>query len=105
MGDYYTADLDAFRTGFLNRLSSLGLTQEEVYQLTLALRPGSIIANISGPPAVIAKVQGFPLAEMVVCGYQAFMSNEALHAGRAGGAGQLQRRQGEGAGEGGQEGG
>lgn len=64
-------DLAEFRVGIDQGLRELGAHEEDLDQLVVNLRPGSIIAQVSGPAVVIGRLSALDLDKLTVCGFTA----------------------------------
>eukprot|EP00746_Dinoflagellata_sp_MGD_P005549 gnl/MRDRNA2_/MRDRNA2_110747_c0_seq1.p1 gnl/MRDRNA2_/MRDRNA2_110747_c0~~gnl/MRDRNA2_/MRDRNA2_110747_c0_seq1.p1 ORF type:complete len:1372 (-),score=301.04 gnl/MRDRNA2_/MRDRNA2_110747_c0_seq1:34-3627(-) len=78
--DYESINHAQFKHEILDNFRIMGLLEEMIALLKVTLRPGSVIAQVSGPVHVIEAVHELPLNRMVVLGYQAkLMSKPGSH--------------------------
>jgi len=87
---YDAVDLDLFRVGVLRGLGNVGVQDEDLNLMVVNLRPGSIVAQISGPAHVIRAAQELNLQSVSVCGYPARLSKDELLSHRRKGQNQNQ---------------
>jgi hypothetical protein len=74
--DYDSIDHAQFKQAILDNFRVMGLTEEEIGLLKVTLRPGRVIAQVSGPVHIIAALRELPLKRMVVLGHQAKVTEE-----------------------------
>lgn len=66
---FYETDHDMFKKDLLAGLKALGAGDAALAKVSVQLRPGSIIASISGPPHAMAALQSLKLDKLKVLGY------------------------------------
>eukprot|EP00933_Yihiella_yeosuensis_P003154 TRINITY_DN10562_c0_g2_i1.p1 TRINITY_DN10562_c0_g2~~TRINITY_DN10562_c0_g2_i1.p1 ORF type:complete len:2147 (-),score=751.30 TRINITY_DN10562_c0_g2_i1:92-6532(-) len=76
-------DLSAFEQEVREGLRSLGLSSDEIAQVTIALSPGSIVVRISAPGSIVSKMQDCELERMKVFNFPAYGSRKALAKAKA----------------------
>ena len=67
---YHVVDHRHFIAELLTRLQALGATNSAISKLHVALREGSIIADVNFPASDIAEIKKLPLDRLMVLGYR-----------------------------------
>jgi len=81
--DYNTVDHNSFTASLRDELRTRGFTDDDIAQMDIQLRPGSIVVKIKVPAALLAQLKATPLENLEVAGYKAAFSREALQESRS----------------------